>query len=63
LTKFLLTIVGCLMLALLLPAAQPLPAPAAEPVIVWGGPPAVRQVALTFDDGPSPAPPNKSWLC
>ncbi len=54
LTKSLLAVVGCLLLALLLPAARPLPAPAADPVIVWGGPPLVRQVALTFDDGPSP---------
>ncbi len=54
LTKFFLAVAGCLLLALLLPAARPQPAPAAEPVIVWGGPPGVRQVALTFDDGPSP---------
>ncbi|MCX5892296.1 MAG: polysaccharide deacetylase family protein, partial [Deltaproteobacteria bacterium] len=24
------------------------------PVVIWGGPTTVRQVALTFDDGPSP---------
>jgi peptidoglycan/xylan/chitin deacetylase (PgdA/CDA1 family) len=54
LKKSFLAVAGCLLLALLLPAARPLPAPAAETVIVWGGPPRVRQVALTFDDGPSP---------
>ncbi len=50
LTKSFLAVAGWLLLALLL-AARPL---AAEPVIVWGGPPGVKQVALTFDDGPSP---------
>jgi peptidoglycan/xylan/chitin deacetylase (PgdA/CDA1 family) len=30
------------------------PAPAAEPVVIWAGPPKVKQVAITFDDGPSP---------
>ena len=43
-----------LLLALLLLAVRPWPAPGAEPVVIWGGPPTVRQVALTFDDGPSP---------
>ena len=59
LTKSFLAVAGCLLLALLLPAARPLPASAAEPVIVWGGPPGVRQVALTFDDGPSPRATRK----
>ena len=40
------------LIALFLLAARP--CPAAEPGIIWGGPPQVRQVALTFDDGPSP---------
>ena len=31
-----------------------MPASAGEPEIIWGGPPGVKQVALTFDDGPSP---------
>ena len=26
----------------------------AEPVTIWAGPPTVKAVALTFDDGPSP---------
>jgi peptidoglycan-N-acetylglucosamine deacetylase len=43
-----------LLLALLLLVSQPLPAPGADPVVIWGGPPTVKQVALTFDDGPSP---------
>ncbi len=30
------------------------PALAADPGIIWGGSPQVKQVALTFDDGPSP---------
>lgn len=59
LSKSFLAVAGCLLLALLLPAARPLPAPAAEPVIVWGGPPGVKQVALTFDDGPSPRATRK----
>jgi peptidoglycan-N-acetylglucosamine deacetylase len=59
LTKSLLAVAACLLLALLLPATRPSPAPAAEPVIVWGGPPQVRQVALTFDDGPSPRATGK----
>ncbi len=59
LTKSFLAVAGCLLLALLLPAALPLPAPAADPVVVWGGPPGVKQVALTFDDGPSPRATRK----
>jgi len=43
-----------LLVALLLLAVRPWPTPGAEPVVIWGGPPTVRQVALTFDDGPSP---------
>jgi peptidoglycan/xylan/chitin deacetylase (PgdA/CDA1 family) len=43
-----------LLMTLLLLAIRPWPAPGAEPVVIWGGPPTVRQVALTFDDGPSP---------
>ena len=43
-----------LLLALLLLAVRPWPATEAEPVVIWGGPPTVKQVALTFDDGPSP---------
>ncbi len=42
-----------LLLALLLLAVQPLPALGADPVVIWGGPATVKQVALTFDDGPS----------
>ena len=43
------------LLALLCLAVQPLPAQAGDSnVVIWGGPPTVRQVALTFDDGPSP---------
>jgi peptidoglycan/xylan/chitin deacetylase (PgdA/CDA1 family) len=42
------------LLALLLWGAWPLSAPAADSEIIWGGPSGVRQVALTFDDGPSP---------
>ena len=36
LRKSFLAVAGCLLLALLLPAARPLPAPAAEPVIGLG---------------------------
>jgi peptidoglycan/xylan/chitin deacetylase (PgdA/CDA1 family) len=43
-----------LLLALVLLALRPGPAAAADPVVIWGGPSTVRQVALTFDDGPSP---------
>ncbi|MCL4503368.1 MAG: polysaccharide deacetylase family protein [Deltaproteobacteria bacterium] len=43
-----------LMLAMLLLAAWPEPAAGADPVVIWGGPANVRQVAITFDDGPSP---------
>ena len=43
-----------MLLALLWSALSALPAPAAEPVVIWSGPPTVRQVAITFDDGPSP---------
>ena len=43
-----------LLLALLLLAVQPLPALGADPVVIWGGPATVNQVAITFDDGPSP---------
>jgi peptidoglycan/xylan/chitin deacetylase (PgdA/CDA1 family) len=42
-----------LLLAVLLLAVRPWPATEAEPVVIWGGPPTVKQVALTFDDGPS----------
>lgn len=42
------------LLAFCLLAAWPLSIAAAEPGIIWGGPPQVKQVALTFDDGPSP---------
>jgi len=43
-----------MLLALLWSGLWALPAPAAEPVVIWSGPPTVRQVAITFDDGPSP---------
>jgi peptidoglycan-N-acetylglucosamine deacetylase len=43
-----------LLLALLLLAFLPLPARGADPVVIWGGPATVKQVAITFDDGPSP---------
>ncbi len=43
-----------LLIAFILLAAQPHSPAAAEPRIIWGGPPQVKQVALTFDDGPSP---------
>lgn len=42
------------LIALFLLAAWPLSTVAAESGIIWGGPPRVKQVALTFDDGPSP---------
>jgi peptidoglycan/xylan/chitin deacetylase (PgdA/CDA1 family) len=42
------------LMALCLLAACPLSTTAAEPGIIWGGPAEVKQVALTFDDGPSP---------
>lgn len=41
-------------LVLWLSAAGALPAVGADPVVIWGGPPNVKQVAITFDDGPSP---------
>lgn len=43
-----------MLLALVLSGSWALPAPAAEPVVIWGGPATVKQVAITFDDGPSP---------
>ena len=43
-----------MLLALLWAGLCALPAPAAEPVVIWAGPPTVKQVAITFDDGPSP---------
>lgn len=48
-----LAVTACLFLALLL-ATRPLPVRAADPVVIWGGSPQVQEVALTFDDGPSP---------
>lgn len=54
LKKYFLIISICPLLALFLLIAWPFPAPAADPKIIWGGPPEVKQVALTFDDGPSP---------
>jgi peptidoglycan/xylan/chitin deacetylase (PgdA/CDA1 family) len=42
------------LLALLWSGLSAWPAPAAEPVVIWAGPPKVKQVAITFDDGPSP---------
>jgi peptidoglycan/xylan/chitin deacetylase (PgdA/CDA1 family) len=45
---------GLLVSALLLMALRPGPVPAAEPVVIWSGPTTVKQVAITFDDGPSP---------
>jgi peptidoglycan-N-acetylglucosamine deacetylase len=52
--KFFLLIILYSILSFLLLAALPLPAAAAENGIIWGGSPQVKQVALTFDDGPSP---------
>ncbi len=53
LKKYFLTLSYAPLLALFLLAVRPCPAMAAEPEIIWGGPPQVKQVALTFDDGPS----------
>jgi peptidoglycan/xylan/chitin deacetylase (PgdA/CDA1 family) len=53
LKKYSTSMVPGLLLALLLLAVLPSPAPGADPVVIWGGPATVKQVALTFDDGPS----------
>ncbi len=52
--NYLISIICGPLAALLLLAARPVSTPAAEPEIIWGGPLQVKQVALTFDDGPSP---------
>jgi peptidoglycan/xylan/chitin deacetylase (PgdA/CDA1 family) len=54
LKKFFISVSYGPLIALFLLAAWPLSTAAAEPGIIWGGPPQVKQVALTFDDGPSP---------
>ena len=54
LKKYSAWMVRGLLLALLLLGVQPLPALGADPLVIWGGPATVKQVALTFDDGPSP---------
>lgn len=54
LNKFYASIVLGLLLALLLLGLQPWPALGADQVMIWGGAATVKQVALTFDDGPSP---------
>lgn len=54
LMRYLPSPIAILLLTLLLFGARPLPAPGAESVVIWGGPATVRQVAITFDDGPSP---------
>jgi peptidoglycan/xylan/chitin deacetylase (PgdA/CDA1 family) len=43
-----------LMLLFLMGAGMPAPVKAAEPVTIWAGLPSEAEVALTFDDGPSP---------
>ena len=54
LKKYFISVSYCPLIALFLLAAWPWSTAAAEPGIIWGGPPQVKQVALTFDDGPSP---------
>ena len=46
-------ILGLLVLCLTC-AGLPRTAPGAEPVTIWAGQPSKHEVALTFDDGPSP---------
>lgn len=54
LKKYLPAAIFLPLLALLGFFVPPLPAQGADSVVIWGGPPTVKQVALTFDDGPSP---------
>jgi peptidoglycan-N-acetylglucosamine deacetylase len=54
LNRYSASMVPGLLLALLLLAVQPLPALGADPVVIWSGPATVKQVSITFDDGPSP---------
>ncbi len=54
LKKYATSMVPGLLLALLLLAGLPWPALGADAVVIWCGPATVKQVAITFDDGPSP---------